>query len=193
MPSTTFTPTCPPSRLTPTRGSSPGRCSEPIRINGPAIFASVSVSLALVLGVLVWIVRHPHRAASPVTTTSDVLVALPAAPLAPPRTPVLSVTPVSDFSPAREARSCNIPLVETYSPPLLSPASPQPKQGSGQIDRRDAIPGELSLTKQPSGETYGTKVLFLNNREAAADKARNEHKLLFVIHISGNFEDACFT
>jgi hypothetical protein len=51
----------------------------------------------------------------------------------------------------------------------------------------------LPLPKPPDGETYGTKVLFLNNREAAADKARNEHKLLFVMHISGNFEDSCFT
>ena len=47
--------------------------------------------------------------------------------------------------------------------------------------------------KQPPGETYGTQVLFLNNREIAADTARREHKLLFVMHISGNFEESCFT
>jgi hypothetical protein len=36
-------------------------------------------------------------------------------------------------------------------------------------------------------------VLFLNNPAVAADLARRENKLLFVMHISGNFEDSCFT
>lgn len=49
-------------------------------------------------------------------------------------------------------------------------------------------------TAQPlAGETYGTQVLFHNNQAVAADLARHEHKLLFVMHISGNFEDSCFT
>jgi hypothetical protein len=47
--------------------------------------------------------------------------------------------------------------------------------------------------KRPAGETYGTQVLFLNNQVAAAEAARHEHKLMFVMHISGNFEDSCFT
>ncbi len=51
----------------------------------------------------------------------------------------------------------------------------------------------LPLPQKPAGETYGTQVLFLNNQESAADIARNEHKLMFVMHISGNFEDSCFT
>jgi hypothetical protein len=62
-----------------------------------------------------------------------------------------------------------------------------------QPDLRHARPAELPLARQPIGETYGTEVMFLNSREAAADKARDEHKLLFVMHISGNFEASCFT
>jgi hypothetical protein len=46
---------------------------------------------------------------------------------------------------------------------------------------------------RPAGENYGTQVLFLNNPTAAEEAARSEKKLLFVMHISGNFEDSCFT
>jgi hypothetical protein len=53
---------------------------------------------------------------------------------------------------------------------------------------------ELALGQEvPDGETYGTKVLFLRNPEVAAQQALKARKLLFVLHLSGNFEDACFT
>ena len=40
---------------------------------------------------------------------------------------------------------------------------------------------------------YGTRVKFVNNPLTAARKAAQDEKLLFVLHISGNFEDAGFT
>ena len=45
----------------------------------------------------------------------------------------------------------------------------------------------------PSWQKYGTQVAFLSNPVDAARQATKEHKLLFVLHLSGNFEDQQFT
>ncbi len=41
--------------------------------------------------------------------------------------------------------------------------------------------------------SHGTNVKFLNNPALAARRAAKAEKLLFLLHISGNFEDAGFT
>ena len=40
---------------------------------------------------------------------------------------------------------------------------------------------------------YGTAVDFLDSPAQAAKKAAKEEKLVFVLHVSGNFEDPTFT
>jgi hypothetical protein len=45
----------------------------------------------------------------------------------------------------------------------------------------------------PTCEKFGTQVEFISNPVEAADQARKNQKLLFVLHLSGNFEDAKFT
>jgi hypothetical protein len=40
---------------------------------------------------------------------------------------------------------------------------------------------------------YGTSILFEDSPSAAATKARKEEKLVFVLHISGYFEDPKLT
>jgi hypothetical protein len=42
-------------------------------------------------------------------------------------------------------------------------------------------------------ETFGTSVQFVRNPLEAARKAAAEHKLTFLLHVSGNFEDNRFT
>jgi hypothetical protein len=42
-------------------------------------------------------------------------------------------------------------------------------------------------------ENYGTAIEFLSRPTEAARQALHEDKLLFVLHVSGNFEDAKFT
>jgi hypothetical protein len=44
-----------------------------------------------------------------------------------------------------------------------------------------------------TAETYGTSVTFLNNPSEAARQARASGKLLFLLHVSGNFEESRFT
>ena len=65
---------------------------------------------------------------------------------------------------------------------------------------------ELAVILQPATEieadnnpldttcdTYGTTVNFMRSPAAAARKAGKEDKLLFTLHVSGNFEDPQFT
>lgn len=42
-------------------------------------------------------------------------------------------------------------------------------------------------------ETYGTSIEWMGSPSEAAHKARKEEKLVFVLHVSGYFEDAAFT
>jgi hypothetical protein len=158
-------------------------------MNWSAILASASVSFALVVGIFAWIVTHPHKAAPPLPSSSVSVVESAAEPVPPPpRTLPISATPTFHRPHPLEVIATNIPLVEEDPPPLPS-SSPQPQQLRGD----DMMRPLWQAPQQSAGETYGTQVLFLNNQTAAADMARREHKLLFVMHISGNFEDSCFT
>ena len=91
----------------------------------------------------------------------------------------------------------NIPRVEKTPPPLLAPSASLLQQSRGKdlgLPRRQ-IPENVSVKAppKPAGETYGTQVMFHSNQAEAAELAQQKHKLLFVMHISGNFEDSCFT
>jgi hypothetical protein len=46
---------------------------------------------------------------------------------------------------------------------------------------------------QPAQETFGTSVAFVRNPSEAAKVAKQQHKLLFILHVSGNFEESKFT
>jgi hypothetical protein len=84
------------------------------------------------------------------------------------------------------------------APPSDPPASAEPKKAPPaepvplEPKKEPAPPAGLA-PKRPAGETYGTSVLFLSNTEQAAKVALAEAKLLFVLHVSGNFEESCFT
>jgi hypothetical protein len=63
------------------------------------------------------------------------------------------------------------------------------KQGDSQANK------PLCTTEACKGGTNycGTAVAFLPSPKIAAEEAAKQHKLLFVLHVSGNFEDAGFT
>lgn len=163
-------------------------------INWSAIVASTSLSFALVVSVVAWIITHPHKAAGLSATPSVAASASgmksppqaaiePTVP-APHRGSVLETTPAVYKSGQRDQIAGRISLLEEAPPPLPPPAALRSHVPPAAVQ---AAPG------QPVGETYGTQVLFLNNQETAAELAKRDHKLLFVMHISGNFEDSCFT
>jgi len=54
-----------------------------------------------------------------------------------------------------------------------------------------AIAGEP--IKESSCGSFGTSVEFVNTPSEAAQQAKKEQKLVFVLHVSGHFEDPRFT
>jgi predicted outer membrane protein len=49
------------------------------------------------------------------------------------------------------------------------------------------------LTDKPSCSAHGTTIDFFDTPAEAAKQAKKEAKLVFVLHVSGNFEDPRFT
>lgn len=47
--------------------------------------------------------------------------------------------------------------------------------------------------KECGTESYGTTISWAGSPSDAAKKAKEEEKLVFVLHVSGNFEDPKFT
>ncbi len=164
----------------------PQRSFQPL-VNVPAVIAASAVGFTLIVSVLAWIVTHPVKASQPPepATTPAALAVVPEertetpapTPVAPPAFAPAAVTPVSHVN-RQDVVLNRIPLLEEAPPPLPPPPRKEPAAEA-------AAPA--------NGETYGTNVLFLNNPAAAAESARRDSKLLFVMHISGNFEDSCFT
>jgi hypothetical protein len=57
-----------------------------------------------------------------------------------------------------------------------------------------AAGADLPAEKKAScSGNHGTSVHFVKTPQLAADKAKQEEKLVFVLHVSGNFEDPKFT
>ncbi|MGH7172364.1 MAG: hypothetical protein ACRELF_02210 [Gemmataceae bacterium] len=160
-------------------------------INWSVILASMSVSFALVVVVIAWIATHPNKAPKSPQAPIVAAIKVPAAPLpapvpaAPRLVGTIETIPALHRPDRLETITNPLPFVDETPPPLPPPAPPEPRRGPE--------PAAVRLEPQPVGETYGTQVLFLNNQAAAADLARHDRKLLFVMHISGNFEDSCFT
>lgn len=152
-------------------------------VNWPAVVAAVAVAFAVVIGALGWIATHPGKALQPSEPMPVLILHAPvsgavALPSAPP--PPLATIPAV-HRPHREDVLVNHIPRDDEAPPLLPPVL-EPK-----CEKPPAAEAPLA------GEMYGTQVLFLNNPAAAEAMAKREKKLLFVMHISGNFEDSCFT
>jgi hypothetical protein len=99
-----------------------------------------------------------------------------ASPPAPPGLVAAWVAPAPKTDPALVARIAEDLLEPAATAlPKAAPEPPQPDVAA------------------PTGECYGTAAHFLSDPTAAAKQATKEHKLLFVLNISGNFEDDKFT
>lgn len=53
----------------------------------------------------------------------------------------------------------------------------------------------VAADKDKPGETcgFGTTIHFVDTPKEAAAQAKKEEKLVFILHVSGNFEDPRFT
>ena len=72
---------------------------------------------------------------------------------------------------------------------LTSPLSSPARGGELDLSNLGKAPSCSSCGK----ETYGTSIEWMGSRAEASREARKEEKLVFVLHVSGHFEDAAFT
>jgi outer membrane biosynthesis protein TonB len=91
------------------------------------------------------------------------------------------------------------PVEQPAPPPTIppsTPSTPPPVDKPPPAPQRVAEPKPAPQRPAPAPraeDKHGTSVKFLNNPEEAARKAAQGQKLMFLLHISGNFEDRQFT
>jgi hypothetical protein len=98
-------------------------------------------------------------------------------------------TPVAEKKPAPAA-----PTAALAAPQPAANAEPSPVRNEPIAKTPELPSSELSGRAETLDvKNYGTRVDFADDPEAAAKLALKEKKLLFVLHLSGNFEDDKFT
>jgi hypothetical protein len=131
---------------------------------------------------------QPEGTAGPIRNAVEP-VELPQAP------PVIAPPPVP---PATEPG----PLAPTppvaANPPSESEPDEEPIQVTVNVEPGPQEPGPIVKPDQvaepePGPGCLGTKVDFLDHPDKAAALAKQEKKLLFILHVSGHFEDSKFT
>jgi hypothetical protein len=141
------------------------------------------LSLVFVASAFAWIATHPaHASQDRILAEESAEPASGSAPELAPVRPIVSLARLPEGS-SQEGPVAAAPVEPGPTAIALAPAPA-------------ALPA-----KAPAGErrahhppqNYGTQVQFLSSPEEAAEQASQEKKLLFVLHVSGNFEDSCFT
>ena len=74
----------------------------------------------------------------------------------------------------------------------LAQAQPPAKSAPPAAVAEPAQPSPF-VEKDEASCSHGTKVKFVDSPKDAAVQAKKEQKLVFVLHVSGNFEDPRFT
>jgi hypothetical protein len=113
--------------------------------------------------------------------------------------PALAAT-VSPPAPARPADNDpeNRPSPVAQPPAQAEPPAPaqatSPQPAPADV-KTDPISDDraAATTCSVAAQKYGTSVDFVDSPTKAAELARKEDKLLFVLHVAGNFEDDKFT
>jgi hypothetical protein len=122
--------------------------------------------------------------------------AVPAVNVPGPVEAVEAVDPVPPAAPVRSGPGSFTNGVSGANPgkPATNPA---PREEPALPKPPPALPAALALqaAEAPAacGDGYGTSIAFLSSPRLAAQRAVQEQKLLFTLHVSGNFEDPQFT
>jgi hypothetical protein len=82
-----------------------------------------------------------------------------------------------------QAQARSVPPAEVPTQEAKSPSAPA-------VAPEDVWPANCQGSDR---ETFGTAVEFVRNAPEAGRIAEKQHKLTFLLHVSGNFEDAGFT
>jgi hypothetical protein len=128
-----------------------------------------------------------------------------------PHAPVLPVSSAENAASVEKTQAGAPVQTPVPSPPQKTPSPPEPRKveiaekpvtspmpEKVEIVEKPIAPSAIEKvadTKKPGDgrETFGTSVEFVESPARAANLARKEKLLQFVLHISGNFEDSAFT
>ncbi len=97
--------------------------------------------------------------------------------------------PAKDDPPPKIAVPPREPRPALPEPAPVVPDGPVNLAGIGAGPEDNAAPGACKVGRQ----RFGTSVAFARNPQEANRQAAEEHKLTFVLHVSGNFEESRFT
>ncbi len=106
--------------------------------------------------------------------------------------------PPQHFVQAQQFDPQPMPIVvpEVVVPEDLFKAVPEKPPAEDRPDIPQPAPKNQAAANLKGGagcETFGTQMEFVRNPQVAAKMAREEGKLTFLLHVSGNFEDSRFT
>src|SRR5205823_831827 len=106
------------------------------------------------------------------------------------------VGPIAWASTALAPTPAELKADGTASAETVEADQTQNRSGKGafrQLIPPSAAGGDTGATCRASGDFCGTAVAFLPSPKLAGEEAAEAGKLLFVLHVSGNFEDPGFT
>ena len=124
---------------------------------------------------------------------------VPAAAAAAPETPAAIPVAVKENIPSPPpvvlAEKPADPVARAEPPAAASPEPnpPEPREPTPPPEKQIRVAQAAPTAPSCPVEKYGTSVDFLSNPQLASRQARTQAKLLFLLHVSGNFEDNCFT
>ncbi len=171
------------------RRAQAGSGRQPLLLWPPVVTAVVG---SLILIAVFFMILPPRRALATATAEGLATESTPNLP-APEQIPAparVSLVPVSSAPTAKLAD--NIPTAVMAKAPA-APAIAAEEPRAAQVD----VHPFAFIPETPVGNTacnqYGTKVDFYDTPTLAAGHAVNDQKLLFVLHVAGNFEEPGFT
>jgi hypothetical protein len=176
----------------------PAPVARRLRLNRKALAIAGAAALLLVSGALAWAATHPtHRTRGLSIKVPDVVAFADSTPATPVVFPVTRDKPVPrDSLPEAPVMAPDVAKefvsVESLDAvPLVLRASLS--GDSGRVKLKALAAEALAEKDATACDTFGTSVDFDPNPVRAAKEAARAQKLLMVLHVSGNFEDAAFT
>jgi hypothetical protein len=159
-------------------------------LNWTVVAGAAGSAVMLVGIVLIWIATHPDKRGRAATTRSEPVAV---APIETPVAPIVApeFIDVDNLKEKEPIPALTTPAVEVAVRPARAPApgpaavEPEPVRGPFQVA---AVADAASVCS-----TLGTAVEFDANPARAGQRAAKDGKLMMILHVSGNFEDAGFT
>jgi hypothetical protein len=161
-----------------------GASTAPPIVYWPAVVVAASVALVLSVGLVGLTWGLSPRPSLSVVAEQEALATQPS-----PDEDQVETPAAEPASAPKQA----VAKVERQRAEEVRPAPAAPPVTPVQVEQeRAAAPLEAPAGKPPTA-LLGTTVEFVDNPQLAARTAAREGKLLYVLHVSGNFEDPQFT